>query len=374
MMRVLALGLAAVVAATLAAMPALAQNRTVATQAARLEIRTVAQGLDHPWGVAELPDGNLLVTERAGRLRLISPQGQVSAPIAGVPQVQASGQGGLLDVTLAPDFAQSRLVYLSYSEPGEGGAGTSVARGRLDGNALRDVQVIFRQQPKVSGPNHFGSRIVFAPDGKLFITTGERFKFDPSQDLNSHLGKVIRVNPDGSVPPDNPFVGRAGARPEIWSYGHRNIQGAAINPRTGALWINEHGPRGGDEVNIPEPGKNYGWPLVSWGDHYSGQPIAKPPTRPDLVDAVYQWTPVIAVCGMTFYDSDAVPQWRGQAFVGGLVYPGIVRLILDGDRVASEERIDLGTRVRAVKAAADGALLVLTDSGDGAVLRLVPQR
>jgi glucose/arabinose dehydrogenase len=369
-MRVLALGFAALLVAS----PALAQNRTIGTQATRLEIRTIAQGLDHPWGVAELPDGSLLVTERAGRLRMITPQGQMSAPISGVPQVAASGQGGLLDVALAPDFAQSRMVYLSYSEPGEGGAGTSVARGKLDGNALTSVQVIFRQQPKVSGPNHFGSRIVFAPDGKLFITTGERFKFDPSQDLNSHLGKVIRVNADGSVPQDNPFVGRAGAKPEIWSYGHRNIQGAAINPRTGVLWINEHGPRGGDEVNIPEKGKNYGWPLVSWGDHYNGQPIAKPSTRPDLVDALYQWTPVIAVCGMTFYDSSVVPQWRGHAFVGGLVYPGIVRLILDGDRVASEERIDLGTRIRQVIAARDGSLLVLTDASDGAVWRLVPAK
>jgi glucose/arabinose dehydrogenase len=369
-MRVLAFG----VAALLAVSPALAQNRTITTQAVKLEVRQIADGLDHPWGIAELPDGGLLVTERAGRLRLISPQGQMSAPLSGVPQVAASGQGGLLDVALGPDFAQSRLVYLSYSEPGEGGAGTSVARGRLDGNALTNMQVVFRQQPKVSGPNHFGSRVVFAPDGKLFITTGERFKFDPSQDLNSHLGKVIRVNADGSVPQDNPFVGRAGARPEIWSYGHRNIQGAAINPRTGALWINEHGPRGGDEINIPEPGKNYGWPLVSWGDHYNGQPIAKPSTRPDLVDAVYQWTPVIAVSGMTFYDSNVVPQWRGHAFVGGLVYPGIVRLILDGNRVASEERIDLGARVRQVITAKDGSLLVLTDSSDGAVLRLVPSR
>jgi glucose/arabinose dehydrogenase len=369
-MRILAFALASLMVAA----PALAQDRTIATQAGRLEIRTIAKGLENPWGVAELPDGNLLVTEREGRLRLITSNGEVSAPIAGVPKVYASGQGGLLDITLAPDFAQSRMVYFSYAEPGEGGAGTSVARGRLDGLALRDVQVIFRQQPKVSGGNHFGSRIVFAPDGKLFITTGERFKFDPSQDLNSHLGKVIRVNADGSVPQDNPFVGRQGARPEIWSYGHRNIQGAAINPRTGVLWINEHGPRGGDEINIPERGKNYGWPLVSWGDHYSGEPIAKPPTRPDLVDAVHQWTPVIAVCGMTFYDSAIVPQWRGNAFVGGLVFPGIVRLSIDGNKVTGEERIELGTRVRAVKAAADGSLLVLTDSSDGAVLRLLPAK
>ena len=307
-------------------------------------------------------------------MRLIGTDGKVSDPIAGVPEVYASGQGGLLDVTLAPDFAQSGLVFFSYAEEGQGGAGTAVARGRLDGNALREVQVVFRQEPKVSGGNHFGSRVVFAPDGTLFITTGERFKFDPAQDLNSHLGKVIRLNPDGSLPRDNPFVGRADAKPEIWSYGHRNIQGAAINPRSGRLWINEHGPRGGDEVNIPEPGKNYGWPLVSWGRHYSGAPIPDPPTRPELVDAVYQWTPVIAVSGMTFYDSDAMPQWRGNAFVGGLVYEGIVRLMIDGDRVTGEERIGLGARVRAVKAAADGSLLVLTDSSAGSVLRLVPAR
>lgn len=357
-----------------AAIPARAQDRIVDTQAGRLQVRTIASGFDHPWGIAELPDGRLLVTEREGRLRLIGTDGKVSDPVAGVPKVYASGQGGLLDITLAPDFAQSGMVFFSYAEEGQGGAGTAVARGRLDGNALREVQVVFRQEPKVSGGNHFGSRVVFAPDGTLFITTGERFKFDPAQDLNSHLGKVIRLNPDGSLPRDNPFVGRQGAKPEIWSYGHRNIQGAAINPRSGKLWINEHGPRGGDEVNIPEPGKNYGWPLVSWGRHYSGAPIPDPPTRPDLVDAVYQWTPVIAVSGMTFYDSDAMPQWRGNAFVGGLVYEGIVRLMLDGDRVTGEERIGLGARVRAVKTAADGSLLVLTDSSAGSVLRLVPAR
>ena len=369
-MRILALAAIAVALAS----QALAQDRFVDTQAGRLQVRTIASGLDHPWGIAELPDGRLLVTEREGRMRLIGTDGRMSDPIAGVPEVYASGQGGLLDVTLAPDFAQSDMVFFSYAEEGQGGAGTAVARGQLDGNALRDVKVVFRQEPKVSGGNHFGSRVVFAPDGKLFITTGDRFKFDPAQDLNSHLGKVIRLNPDGSLPRDNPFVGRDGAKPEIWSYGHRNIQGAAINPRSGKLWINEHGPRGGDEVNIPEAGKNYGWPLVSWGRHYSGAPIPDPPTRPDLVDAIYQWTPVIAVSGMTFYDSDAVPQWRGNAFVGGLVFEGIVRLILDGDRVTGEERIDLGARVRAVKTAADGSLLVLTDSSDGSVLRLVPAR
>ena len=369
-MRILILGLVAV----LFAAPAWAQNRTVATQAAKLEQRTIATGLEHPWGIAELPDGNFLVTERAGRLRLITAAGQVSEPIAGVPQVAASGQGGLLDVALAPDFAQSRLVYLSYSEPGEGGAGTSVARGKLDGNALREVQVIFRQLPKVDGANHFGGRLAFARDGTLFVTTGERFKFDPSQDLQSHLGKVIRINTDGTVPRDNPFVGRADAKPEIWSYGHRNIQGAAINPATGALWIHEFGPRGGDELNIAEAGKNYGWPLVSWGRHYGGTSIPEPTTRPDLAGSVRHWNPVISPSGMVFYNGDAVPGWKGSLLIGGLSSRAIIRLTLDGNKVAGEERISMGARFRDVRQGPDGAVYARTDDSNDKVLRITAAR
>lgn len=343
-----------------------------ATAQERVTVTTVARGLGHPWGLAFLPDGRMLVTERPGRLRLVARDGTLSEPVAGVPEVFATGQGGLLDVALDPEFAANRRVYLSYAEPGPGGASTAVARGVLDGTRLRGVEVIFRQQPKVSGPNHFGSRLAFAPDGTLFVTMGERFKFEPAQDLTNHLGTVVRINPDGSVPADNPFVGRADARPEIWSYGHRNSQGAAIHPRTGKLWMHEHGPRGGDEINIPGPGGNHGWPLVSWGRHYSGEDIPDPPTRPGLARSIYQWTPVIAPSGMAFYTGDLFPGWRGNLLVGGLVARGVVRLSLDGERVTGEERIDLGARVRDVRQGPDGAVYVLTDQDDGAILRLTP--
>jgi glucose/arabinose dehydrogenase len=314
----------------------------------------------------------MLVTERPGRLRLIRPDGHVSEPLAGVPRVLAQGQGGLLDVVPEPEFADSRMVYLSYAEPGDGGAGTAVARGRLNAaqTALEDVQVIFRQQPKVSGGAHFGSRIVFARDGTLFVALGERFKFDPAQDLASHLGKIVRINRYGSVPRDNPFVGRSGVPPEIWAYGIRNPQGAVLHPGTGALWAVEHGPRGGDELNIIEAGRNYGWPLVSWGVHYNGRDIPDPPTRPDFAQPIYHWTPVISPSGMTFYTADAIPAWRGNLLLGGLSSQAVTRLTLDGNRVAAEERIPIGARVRDVRQGPDGAVYVLTDASDGALLRL----
>jgi glucose/arabinose dehydrogenase len=276
----------------------------------------------------------MLVTERPGALRLVGVDGVVSPPLSGVPAVYASGQGGLLDVALSPSFAADRLVYLSFAKPGEGGASTAVARGRLrqDAGGLAGVETIFRQQPKVRGGRHFGSRLVFARDGRLFVTTGDRGQGSPVQDLSNHIGTVIRIEPDGRVPPDNPFVRVSGARPEIWSYGNRNGQGAAMHPETGALWQHEHGPRGGDEVNIIEPGRNYGWPLVSWGNEYSGATIPDPPIRPDLTDAIYQWTPVIAASGMAFYTRDLFPAWRGNLLVGGLVARAVVRLQLDGAR------------------------------------------
>jgi len=356
----------------LLATAATAQERVVATQAGRIKVETLTNKLVHPWGLAFLPDGRMLVTERPGRLRIVTRDGKLAPPLGGVPKVYASGQGGLLDVALDPNFASNRLVYLSYAEPDPGGASTAVARGKLGDNGITGLKVIFSQKPKVSGGNHFGGRLVFARDGTLFITTGERAKFDPAQDLSGHLGKIIRINPDGSVPRDNPFVGRDGVRPEIWSYGHRNAQGAALHPLTGALWETEHGPRGGDEVNVPQAGKNYGWPLVSWGDHYSGLPIAKPPTRPDLTDAIYHWTPVIAASGLTFYTGDLFPSWRGNLLAGGLVSRGIVRLTLDGNKVTGEERIGLGARVRDVRQGPDGAVYVLTDEDDGKILRLSP--
>jgi glucose/arabinose dehydrogenase len=348
-----------------------AQERVIDSKAGRIKVETLTSKLEHPWGLAFLPDRRMLVTERPGRLRIVA-DGSLSPPLKGVPRVFASGQGGLLDVALDPNFASNRLIYLSYAEPGPGGASTAVARGELGDGGIAGLKVIFSQQPKVSGGQHFGSRLVFTRDGKLFITTGDRGKFDPAQDLATHIGKMIRINPDGSVPKDNPFVGRKGARPEIWSYGHRNAQGAALHPQTGMLWETEHGPRGGDEINIPEAGRNYGWPLVSWGNHYSGQPIPKPNTRPDLAAAIYQWTPVIAASGMEFYTGDRFSSWRGNALVGGLISRGIVRLTLDGRKVTGEERIGLGVRVRDVRQGPDGAVYVLTDEDNGKILRLTP--
>lgn len=366
--------LAAIVLSCAACAAPMAQEQRLDTQVGPITSTIVARGLEHPWALAFLPDGRMLVTERPGRLRLVDRAGTLSPPLGGVPAVVAQGQGGLLDIALDPRFVENRLVYLSYAEAGDGGAGTAVARGRLGAQGLEGLQVIFRQLPKVSGGNHFGSRLVFARDGTLFVVLGERFKFDPAQDLSAHLGKVVRINADGSVPRDNPLVGRIGVRPEIWSYGHRNPQGAALHPQTGALWEVEHGPRGGDELNIPEAGKNYGWPLVSWGDHYNGQPIPKPGTRPDLAPSVRHWVPSISPSGMAFYTADLIPAWRGSLFLGGLTSGGLTRLTLEGDKVTSEERIRVYARIRDVRQGPDGALYALTDEDDGKLLRFAPAR
>lgn len=339
----------------------------------KLAVEELATGLDHPWGIAYLPDGRALVTERAGRLRILGTDNKLSAPVQGVPEVAARGQGGLLDVALDPDFKNNRVIYFSFAEPGTGGASTAFARAVLDEGKLDDVTIVFRQLPKVSGNGHFGGRIVFSRQGHLFLTTGDRQKLDPAQDLMSHLGKVIRLNRDGTVPADNPFVGRADAKPEIWSYGHRNIQGAAIEPGTGALYTLEFGPANGDELNRPEPGKNYGWPLVSWGNHYNGDDIPDPPTRPEFADAVKYWVPAISPSGMIFYTGAKFPQWKDNLLIGGLGAAGIVRLKLDGGKVVDEERIELGARIRDVDQAPDGSIIVLTDDSDGKILRLQPQ-
>ena len=355
-----------------AAFPACARDQSLTSEDGAIRVDSIADGLAHPWGLAFLPDGRMLVTERPGRLRLVSNEGKISEPVAGVPDVDPRGQGGLLDVAVDPDFSSNGLVYVSYAEAGDGGASTAVARGRLTDSALENVEVIFRQEPKVGGSNHFGSRLVFAPDGTLFVTLGERFKFEPAQDNANHLGTVVRINPDGSVPPDNPFVDTPGALPEIWSFGHRNVQGAAIDPASGALWTIEFGPRDGDELNKPEAGRNYGWPLVSWGMHYSGEDIPDPPTRPDLADAAYHWVPAISPSGMSFYDGALFPAWRGDLLIGGLSSQALVRLDMENGRVTREERIDIGDRVRNVRQGPDGAVYLLIDSSDGEILRLTP--
>ena len=354
--------------------PGFAKDKMIESKEGTLRVETVAGGLRHPWGLAFLLDGRMLVTERTGRLRIVGKDGAKSKPLKGVPEVLAADQGGLLDVALDPKFSENGLVYISYSEPGEGGAGTAVARATLGDDSLENLDVIFRQKPKVDRALHFGSRLVFSPDGKLFVTLGERFKFDPAQDLSTTLGKIVRINPDGSVPDDNPFVGQEGKLPEIYSYGHRNSQGAAIHPETGKLWENEFGPLGGDELNVIEPGKNYGWPAVSWGKHYNGKQIPDPPTRPEFTDAIKHWTPVISPSGMTFYTADAIPDWKGNLLIAGLTSAGIVRLTLDGEKVTGEERIALGNRIRNVTQGPDGAVYALTDTGDGEILRLTLEK
>jgi glucose/arabinose dehydrogenase len=374
-------GPAALLLAAAIAAPAAAVEGTHRTEQAVVKVDILAAGLSHPWAIAFLPDGDALVTERRGALRLLGADGTLSPPISGVPDVDARDQGGLLDVAIDPGFAQNRLVYLSFSEPGSRRTNsTAVARGVLnaDKTALEGVEVIFSQQPKLPSTKHFGSRLVFDGEGHLFVTLGERSEArfrEQAQELDSHLGKIVRIFPDGSVPDGNPFAEQADALPEIWSYGHRNIQAAAINPVTGVLWEIEHGPRGGDELNIVEQGKNYGWPVVSFGINYSGTPVGSGESSgPGFEPPIYQWTPVIAPSGMTFYEGDRFPDWKGDLFVGGLRSTALVRLELDGNSVAHEERIldDAGLRIRDVVEGPDGALYLLTDEDNGKVLRLSP--
>ena len=357
---------------------AFAQGEVIRSEKANFRLERVAGPLEHPWGLAFLPDGSMLVTERPGRMRLATPQGRLSEPLKGLPAIYNSGQGGLLDVLAAPDFAQSRRVYFSYSEPGEGGVnGTAIAHARLsdDGTALEQLTVIFRQLPKFNSRQHFGNRLAFAPDGTLFATLGDRgSQRDLAQDLGTHIGKIVRINPDGSVPKDNPFVGRTDARPEIYSYGHRNPQGLTIHPETGQLWEHEHGARGGDEINLPQPGLNYGWPVISYGVHYSGAKIGEGQKRDGMEQPIHYWDPSIAPSGMAFYTGDTFPGWKGNLFVGALVKTHLARLEIDGDRVVREERLleEWGERIRDVRAGPDGAIYLLNDHPDAAIWRLVP--
>jgi glucose/arabinose dehydrogenase len=345
-----------------------------------IRVTEIAHGLEHPWSVALLPDGSFLVTERAGRLRRISADGAISAPIDKLPHIWSEGQGGLLDVVLAPDFASSHRIYFSYAEPGDNGsAGTAAASAVLGDNRLDDVRVVYRQQPKLVGPNHFGSRIAFDGKGHVFITQGERFDRMRAQQLDMLQGKLVRLDVDGSVPGDNPFVGRKDARPEIWSYGHRNMQGLAIDPRTGTLWESEHGPQGGDEINLPAPGKNYGWPIVSNGMDYStGRPYPETigTSAPGIESPYHVWKKSPGLSGMAFLVGHPESAWNDSLFLGALADRNLIRLTLEGDRIVSEERLlsDLGARIRDVRVGADAKVYVLTDDSDGKLLELTAPR
>jgi glucose/arabinose dehydrogenase len=361
-----------------ATVPAAAQ--TSPSSAGNLNVETVAHGLDHPWSIAFLPDGRMLVTERSGRLRIVARHGKLSPALAGVPSVSASGQGGLHDVVLDRDFASNRTIYFCFAEPAGGGGRTALARARLvdDGPPrLDDVKVIFRQEGPLSQGNHYGCRIVQARDGNLFLTMGDHFTHrDQAQNLANHLGKIVRLTTDGAAPPDNPFVGRQNAKPEIWSYGHRNSQGAALHPETGKLWEHEHGPRGGDEVNIPLAGRNYGWPVIGYGIDYNGARIHKSTTAPGMEQPIKYWVPSIAPSGMAFYTDDLFASWKGSLFVGALAGRMLVRLSLDGEKVTGEERLleGLRERIRDVRMGPDGAIFLATDSTQGRILRVTPAK
>ena len=363
------------------------------------DVTVVAKGLDRPWAVEPLSDGSFLITERSGQLRVVSAKGEISEPIAGLsaggpvpangakapadlPRIAVGGQGGLLDVALSPDFQKDRTIFWSFSEQREGGSGTSVARGVLspDRKRVEQVRVIFRAMPTYNNSAHFGSRLAFGPDGKLYITLGERFDIQntrpQAQHLNSHLGKVIRINADGSVPGDNPFVKQQGALPEIWSVGHRNIQSSTFDDK-GRLWIIEHGAQGGDELNLIEKGKNYGWPIISYGEEYSGEPIPGNITaKAGLEQPVYYWDPVIAPSGAQYYTGSAFPEWRGSIFIGGLASERLVRVVIKDNRVTGEEHLlmDRGQRIRDVRQGPDGALYVVTDESNGELWKIAPKR
>lgn len=378
----LALGLALSLALNACAQPpqpqAAAQPaQTESTPSGAIRIEGIATGLEHPWAVALLPDGGYLVTERPGRLRRIGLDGSVSAPIPGVPAVFAEGQGGLLDVVLDPGFATNNRIWLSYAEPGEGGtAGTAVATATLGASALEDVRVLYRQQPKVKGGNHFGSRIAFDGNGHVFISQGERNQRAMAQDLDVLQGKLVRLNLDGSQPADNPFASGPGVRKAIWSYGHRNMQGMATDPRTGKVWQSEHGPRGGDELNLPEAGRNYGWPVITHGINYSGLkiPEAVGSAQAGMEQPHHVWEKSPGLSGMAFYTGRPGSAWNDSLFLGALADRNLIRLTLEGDRIVAEERLldDLGQRIRDVRVGSDGNVYVLTDADPGQLLRLVP--
>jgi len=362
--------------AIIALLPFLAHAEIVQTERTTIRYEILADELDHPWGMAFLPDARLLITERSGSLRMVSNDGELHPqPIDGLPKIRQIGQGGLLDVALHPDFENNRWVYFSYAERDARGVGTAVARGRLQGHRLDGVEVLFRLQPKDNKAYHFGSRLVFDREGYLFISLGDRGTRSRAQDLDDHAGSLIRLHDDGRIPADNPFVDRKDARPEIYSYGHRNIQGAALHPVSGRLWTHEHGPQGGDELNLPEAGINYGWPVITYGKNYvTGTDIGEGTHKPGMAQPLHYWVPSIAPSGMAFYSGDRFPQWQGNLFVGSLKFRQLVRLELDGETVVHEERLlsdELG-RIRDVRQGPDGLLYLLTDADDGKLVRLLP--
>ncbi len=349
----------------------------VNTESGTIRVNTIAEGLENVWSLAFLPDGKMLVTEKAGRMRIVSPDGKLSEPLQGLPKIYNQGQAGLLDVVLAPDFATSKKIYFSYSEPDEKGANsTAVSHAVLNGNKLEKVTRIFSQKPKVDSNNHYGSRLVWAADGTLFVTLGERYsEKDKAQTLDNHQGKVIRINADGTVPNDNPFVKTPGALPEIWSYGHRNVQGAAINPLSKKLWTGEHGPQGGDELNIDEAAKNYGWPVITYGENYGGGKIGEGTHKQGMEQPVYKWVPSIATAGFIFYTGDKFPQWKNNILLTSLKEQTLVRLVLDGDKIVKEERLlkkELGQRLRSVIQGPDGLVYIVTDESKGKILQIAP--
>ncbi|MFP1632348.1 PQQ-dependent sugar dehydrogenase [Zhengella sp. ZM62] len=375
-MRNNALTTALAAAGLLAAASAFAQTTTHETSAGPVTATVMTDGLSHPWGMAFLPDGSVLVTEREGRLRLFA-DGALSAPISGVPEVADTGQGGLLDVALASDFAETGTIFLSFSEPGRGGQGTAIARARLvrDGAPprLEDVRVIFTMAAKTRSGRHFGSRIVPAPDGTIFFTIGDRGDDDRAQDMNDHAGAVLRINPDGSVPRDNPWTGQDGTRPELWSKGHRNPQGATWDPVTDSLWITEHGARGGDELNQPQRGRNYGWPVISYGAHYSGAKIGVGSEAPGYEQPEFYWDPSIAPSGLTVYDGTMFPEWQGDFLAGALKFQLVSRVERGANgEIGPEERIFEGAfgRIRDIEVASDGAIWLITDEDPGQLVRI----
>jgi len=349
---------------------------TVVAKPVNYRVETVATGLHHPWGLAFLPNGDMLVTERKGRLRLIRNQELLATPISGTPEVVSAGQGGLLDILVDPDFVNNHWIYLSYSGHGPGGVGTEVVRARLQNNQLIENNVIFRAAPKTSGTAHYGSRLAFAADGTLFISLGDRYRYlQEAQNTDNHLGAIVRIHPDGRIPKDNPFVGTPNTRPEIFSYGHRNVQGLALEPDSKRLWAHEHGPRGGDELNILQAGANYGWPAITYGIDYSGAIISEHTELPGMIQPIAYWDPSIAPSGMAFYNGDAFPAWQGNLFLGSLKFTHLRRLVINDNKVVQQEELlrNYGERIRDVRSGPDGFLYVLTDSRNGKLLKIKPQ-